>query len=244
MLALPGLRMPFLRTCHQRHSLHRPQLSYLRSLKLPNPHPGDIRPGWDLEPLLRCLKDDAGGYRPPSGPRHQARGSLRDLSPRRHLLLLMRVHRPSYHRPREQAPMFNSDPIPRNVDLRARDFHGDPYYDIPVLTVDHQFRDSMWLIRQHSMLPFMTSRQFYYPRVVLQFYHSMTSCGVPSPLVLRFSIDGRPRVLRAADITAALGLPAALANSTGYREWPEPSHREMVRCLARDTTAGPILFHR
>ena len=72
----------------------------------------------------------------------------------------------------------------------------------------------------------------------------MTSRGVPSPLELRFSIDGRPRVLRAADIIVALGLPAALANSTGYREWPQPSHREMVRCLARDTTVGPILFRR
>ena len=70
----------------------------------------------------------------------------------------------------------------------------------------------------------------------------MTSRGVPSPLELRFSIDGHPRVLRAADITAALGLPVALTNSAGYREWPQPSHREMVRYLARDTTAGPILF--
>ena len=26
--------------------------------------------------------------------------------------------------------------------------------------------------------------------------------------------------------------------------WPQPSQREMVRCLARDTTAGPILFRR
>ena len=71
----------------------------------------------------------------------------------------------------------------------------------------------------------------------------MTSRGVPSLLELRFSIDGRPKVLRAVDITAALGLPVALANSAGYREWPQPSHREMARCLARDTTAGPILFH-
>ena len=68
--------------------------------------------------------------------------------------------------------------------------------------------------------------------------------GVPSPLELRFSIDGRPGVLQAADIIAALGLPAALDNSAGYREWPQPSHREMVRCLARDTTTGPILFRR
>ena len=54
----------------------------------------------------------------------------------------------------------------------------------------------------------------------------MTSRGVPSPGKLRFNIDGRPGVLRATDITAALGLPVALANSSGYREWPQPSHRE------------------
>ena len=79
---------------------------------------------------------------------------------------------------------------------------------------------------------------------MLQFYHTMTSRGVPRLLELRFSIDGRPEVLRAANITAALGLPASLANSAGYRDWPQPSQREMVRCLARDTTAGPILFRR
>ena len=65
-----------------------------------------------------------------------------------------------------------------------------------------------------------------------------------SSLELRFSIDGHLGVLRVADITAALGLPVALANSAGYREWPQPSQREMVRCFARDTTAGPILFCR
>ena len=145
---------------------------------------------------------------------------------------------------RIRRPLFTGDPIPGNVDLRAKDFHGEPYYDIPALTTDQRFRDSMRLIRQYSLLPFMMPRQFYYPRVVLQFYHSMSSRGVPSPLELRFSIDGRPGVLRAVEITAALGLPAELANSGGYRDWPQPSQREMVRCLARDTTAGPILFRR
>ena len=138
--------------------------------------------------------------------------------------------------------MFSCDPIPRNVDLRARDFHGESYYDIPVLTVDKRFRDSMRLIQQYSLLPFMTSRQFFYPRVVLQFYHTMTSRGVPSPLEIRFNIDSRPWVLRAADITVALGLPVVLTNSTDYRRWRHSSQREMVRCLALDTTAGPILF--
>ena len=72
----------------------------------------------------------------------------------------------------------------------------------------------------------------------------MTSWGVPSPLELRFCIDDRLGVLQAMNISAALGLPAELANSGGYREWPQPSQREMVCCLARDTTAGSVLFRR
>ena len=90
----------------------------------------------------------------------------------------------------------------------------------------------------------MMSRQFHYPRVVLQFYHSMTSRGASSPLELRFSIDDQPGVLKAADISAALGLQAVQANSGGYRDWPQPTQREMVRILARDTTVGPVLFRR
>ena len=102
---------------------------------------------------------------------------------------------------RIRRPMFTSDPIPGNINLRARDFHGEPYYDVPALTTDPRFRDSMRLITQYSLLPFMTSRQFYYPRVLLEFYHTMTSRGVPSPLELWFSIDGRreysePRTLQ------------------------------------------------
>ena len=47
---------------------------------------------------------------------------------------------------RIMRPMFSCNPIPGNVDLRARDFHGEPYYDISVLTADQRFRDSMQLI--------------------------------------------------------------------------------------------------
>ena len=48
---------------------------------------------------------------------------------------------------RIRRPMFSCDPIPGNVDLRARDFHMESYYDIPALTADRRFRDSMRLIR-------------------------------------------------------------------------------------------------
>ena len=102
----------------------------------------------------------------------------------------------------------------------------------------------MRLIEHYSLLPFMRPRQYYYPRVVLQFYHSMTSQGAAGPLELRFSIDDRPGVLKAADISAELGLQIPQANSEGYQDWAHPPQREMVRILARDTTAGPVLFKR
>ena len=102
----------------------------------------------------------------------------------------------------------------------------------------------MRLIEQYSLLPFMTPRQFYYPRVVLQFYHSMTSRGASGPLELQFTIDDRPGVLRAAGISEMLGLYIPPTNSEGYRAWAHPPQQEMVRILARDTTAGPVLFRR
>ena len=72
----------------------------------------------------------------------------------------------------------------------------------------------------------------------------MTSRGVDGPRELQFSIDDRRRVLRAADISAALGLRIPPANAEGYRDWAHPPHREMVRSLARDTTAGPVFYRR
>ena len=145
---------------------------------------------------------------------------------------------------RIKRPLFVGHPIPGNVRLHSRDFRRESYYDVPALMVDPRFRDSMRLIEHYSLLPFMTPRQFYYPWVVLQFYHSMTSRGAPSPLELRFTIDDRPGVLRAEDISTALGLQTVKANAGGYRDWPQPTQREMVRILARDTIAGPVLFRR
>ena len=72
----------------------------------------------------------------------------------------------------------------------------------------------------------------------------MTSQGSDSPRELQFSIDDRRGVLRAADISAALGLRIPPANAEGYRDWAHPPRREMVRALARDTTTGPVFYRR
>ena len=145
---------------------------------------------------------------------------------------------------RIRRPMFVGNPIPGNARLHRRPFHQESYYDVLALRADPRYRESMRLIEEYSLLPFMTPRQYYYPRVVLQFYHSMTSRGGDSPHELQFSIDDRPGVLRAADISAALGLRIPPRNSKGYRDWAHPPHREMVRALARDATAGPVFYRR
>ena len=90
----------------------------------------------------------------------------------------------------------------------------------------------------------MVPRQYYYPRVVTEFYHTMTSRREANPTALHFSIDGRPGILRASDIIAALHLPVVLANADGYRLWPHPSTREMVRLLSMDATGGSVLYRR
>ena len=95
---------------------------------------------------------------------------------------------------------------------------------------------------RYHLESFMTPRRYYYPRVVIEFYHTMTSRREANPTALYFSIDGRPGILRASDITAALHLPVVLANVAEYRQWPHPSTREMVWLLSMDVTSGTILF--
>ena len=90
----------------------------------------------------------------------------------------------------------------------------------------------------------MVPRRFYYPRVVIEFYHTMASRRKANPTALHFSIDGRPGILRASDITAAFHLPVVLANAADFRQWSHPSTREMVWLLSMDATGGTILFRR
>ena len=53
----------------------------------------------------------------------------------------------------------------------------------------------------------MTPHEFFYPRVALDFYHSMTTRGVPSPTSIHFTIDAYHGILEAKDIVEALQIP-------------------------------------
>ena len=56
---------------------------------------------------------------------------------------------------RIRRPLFVGNPIPGNVRLHRREFHGESYYDVSALMADPRFRDSMRLIEHYSLLPFM-----------------------------------------------------------------------------------------
>ena len=90
----------------------------------------------------------------------------------------------------------------------------------------------------------MTPHRLFYPRVVIEFYHTMTSRREPHPTALHFSIDNRPGILRASDIAATFNFPVVLANSVEYRQWSHLYPREMVHLLSGDTTAGSVMFRR
>ena len=119
---------------------------------------------------------------------------------------------------RIRRPMFVGNPIPGNARLHSRPFQQESFYDVPGLRADSRYRESMRLIEEYSLLPFMTPRQFYYPRVVRQFYHSMTSRETDGPLEIQFRIDDRPGVLSPAVISAALRLRIPPRNAEGYRD--------------------------
>ena len=102
----------------------------------------------------------------------------------------------------------------------------------------------MRLVHRYSLEPSITPRRIFYPRVIVNFYQTMTSRQDPHPTAMHFSIDGREGILRASDIAAILNIPVILANSAEYRQWPHPSPREMVRLLSRVTRVGSILFRR
>ena len=116
-----------------------------------------------------------------------------------------------------RRPLFYYNPIPVNVDYSERDLHYEVFYDLPSFSEDPELRDSMILMHRYSLELFMKPRQFFYPRVVIEFYHTMTSRHESNPTALHFSIDGWPGILRASNITAAFNLQMVLANSAAYR---------------------------
>ena len=88
---------------------------------------------------------------------------------------------------------------------------------------------------------FMTPREFFYPRVALDFYQSMTTRGVRSPTSIHFTIDEHHGILKARNIVEALQIPFELVDPSTFHQWSQLS-QNMVRILSRVTSTDSILL--
>ena len=71
--------------------------------------------------------------------------------------------------------MVTQLPIEGNTDYRARPFHSKLYFDIEAIRQYPELRDSFGLLQRYHLKHLMTPREFFYPRVAMDFYQSMTT---------------------------------------------------------------------
>ena len=90
----------------------------------------------------------------------------------------------------------------------------------------------------------MTPREFFYPKIAMDFYQSMTTQGVQSSIAIRFSIDRCQGILEARHIAKALHIPFQLEDPKQFRQWTSTSQRNMVRILPRGTSGDTCLLHK
>ena len=105
-----------------------------------------------------------------------------------------------------RRPMIAGPPIEGNLDCRDQSFHSETHFDIEALRQQPELRDSFRLLQRYHMEHLLTPRQFYYPRVVLDFYQSMTTRGLRNPILIQFTIDGRQGAIGARHIAEGVVL--------------------------------------
>ncbi|RVW24518.1 hypothetical protein CK203_090879 [Vitis vinifera] len=140
-----------------------------------------------------------------------------------------------------KRPMLTQPPIEGNLDCRARPFHSELCFDVATFRLQPQLRDSFHLLRRYHMEQLLTPRDFFYPRVAMDFYQSMTTHHVRDPTVIHFTIDGRHGILGARHIAEALRIPYEPARPEDYRVWTNPSPSDIVRILSRGASTGQYL---
>ncbi|RVW84007.1 hypothetical protein CK203_047292 [Vitis vinifera] len=72
-----------------------------------------------------------------------------------------------------------------------------------------------------------SSKGFFYPRVVTDFYQTMTTKEVRNPTLIHFIIDGRHGILGARHIAEALQIPFEPTQFDNFKAWTNPTELEM-----------------
>ncbi|KAL6341075.1 hypothetical protein AAG906_032190 [Vitis piasezkii] len=105
----------------------------------------------------------------------------------------------------------------------ARPFHSELCFDTATFRLQPELRDSFHLLQRYHMEHLLTPRDFFFPRVALGFYQSMSTNQVRDPTVIHFAIDGRHGILGARHIAEALHIPYELAHPEDFRVWTHPA---------------------
>ncbi|RVW70641.1 hypothetical protein CK203_056493 [Vitis vinifera] len=92
------------------------------------------------------------------------------------------------------------------------------------------------------MKQLLAPRDFFYPRVAMDFYQSMTTKQVRDPTLIHFTIDGRHDILGARHIAEALHIPYEPTHFDYFRVWTSPTELEMVHILSRGASTRPHLL--
>ncbi|RVW82123.1 hypothetical protein CK203_052501 [Vitis vinifera] len=74
-----------------------------------------------------------------------------------------------------RRPMLTQPPIEGNLDCRARPFHSELCFDIATFRLQPELAQSFNLLRRYHMEHLLTPRDFFYPRIAMDFYQSMTT---------------------------------------------------------------------
>ncbi|RVW97558.1 hypothetical protein CK203_046511 [Vitis vinifera] len=113
-----------------------------------------------------------------------------------------------------------------------------------------ELAQSFQLLRRYHMEQ-LAPRDFFYPRIVTDFYQSMTTKEVRNPTLIHFIIDGRHGILGARHIAEALQIPfeptqfdnfKAWANPTELRDRSHPFQRSCKSITFAEGGASPVMF--
>ena len=109
--------------------------------------------------------------------------------------------------------MLTQPPIEGNLDCRARPFHSELCFDIATFRLQPELAQSFNLLRRYHMEHLLTLRDFFYPRIAMDFYQSMTTNQVRDPTLIHFTIDGRHGILEHAILLKPCKFPMSQPNS-------------------------------
>ncbi|RVW76377.1 hypothetical protein CK203_049847 [Vitis vinifera] len=115
------------------------------------------------------------------------------------------------------------------MDCRTRPFHSELGFDIATFRLQPELAQSFNLLRRYHMEHLLALRDFFYPRVAMDFYQSMTTKQVRDPTLIHFTIDGRHGILGARHIAEALQIPYEPTQFDDFRAWTNPTELDMTQ---------------